>query len=246
MHLFEHEPDLGEAAYAVYEGPKPENSKIQHYGDPKNLGDEVPRGTLQVLGGGAFPADIKGSGRLELANWIASKDNPLTARVIVNRIWQGHFGRGLVATANDFGSRGEAPSDQALLDYLATAFTTDGWSIKTLQKEIMMSHTYQLSTADSPANEEVDPDNRYLWRHSRSRLDAEEIRDSLLFDARLLDRSPAGEFNFPPESKWNFEDQNTFNPDPKQYESDRRTVYTLVLRSVRGTYFTIFDGPTPT
>jgi hypothetical protein len=243
MHLYEHAPDLGESAYAVFEDPKPENAKIQHYGDPKNLGDEVPRGTLQVLGGGAFPSDIKGSGRMELANWLASKDNPLTARVIVNRVWQGHFGRGLVATANDFGTRGEAPSDQALLDYLATSFTANGWSIKKLQKEIMMSHAYQLSTSGSRANEEIDPDNRYFWRHSRTRLDAEEIRDSLLFDAGLLDRSPAPEFKFPPESQWNYEEQNSFEPDPKQYESDRRTVYTLVLRSIRGTYFTIFDGP---
>jgi hypothetical protein len=90
------------------------------HGDPTNLGDEVPRGTLQVLGGGPLPADTKGSGRLQLANWIASKDNPLTARVIVNRLWQGHFGRGIVPTPNNFGTRGVPPSDQALLDYLAT------------------------------------------------------------------------------------------------------------------------------
>jgi len=242
MHLFEHFPDLGESAYAVKEGT-PADVKIQHYGDPKNLGDEVRRGTLQVLGGGPFPADLKGSGRLELANWIASKDNPLTARVIVNRIWQGQFGRGLVATANDFGSRGEAPSNQALLDYLATSFVANGWSIKTLQKEILMSHAYQLSSADLAANEEIDPDNAYIWRHSRTRMDAEEIRDSLLADSQLLDRSPAGEFKFPPQSQWNWEEQFGFEPDPKQYENDRRTVYTMVQRSVRSTYFTLFDGP---
>jgi len=242
MHLYEHAPDLGESAYAVKEG-KGEDVKIQHYGDPKNLGDEVRRGTLQVLGGGPFPEGLKGSGRMELANWIASKDNPLTARVIVNRIWQGHFGRGIVATPNDFGSRGEAPSNQALLDYLATSFASNGWSIKALQKEIIMSHTYQLASSDLAENDEADPDNVYLWRHSRQRMDAEEIRDSLLFDSQLLDRSPAGEFKFPPQSQWNWEEQNGFEPDPKTYDNDRRTVYSMVQRSIRSTYFTLFDGP---
>jgi mono/diheme cytochrome c family protein len=242
MHLYEHAPDLGESAYAIQEG-KGADVKIQHYGDPKNLGDEVHRGTLQALGGGPLPADTKGSGRLELANWIASKDNPLTARVMVNRIWQGHFSKGLVATPNDFGSRGEAPSNQALLDYLSTTFMANGWSVKALQKEILMSHTYQLASSDLAANDTVDPDNTYLWRHSRTRMDAEEIRDSMLADSQLLDRTPGGEFKFPPQAQWNWEEQNTFEADPKTYESDHRTVYTMVQRSVRGTYFTLFDGP---
>ncbi len=242
MHLFEHVPDLGESAYAVTEG-KPEDVKIQHYGDPRNLGDEVRRGTLQVLGGGPLPPDAKGSGRLELANWIASNDNPLTARVMVNRIWQGHFGRGIVATSNDFGSRGVAPSNQALLDYLATKFTEGGWSIKAIQKEILLSHAYQLASTDSPANEEIDPDNAFIWRHSRSRLDAEEIRDSLLADAGLLDLEPGGAHPFPPMYTWNWEDQNHFSPDMAKYENDKRTVYMMIQRSVRLTYFTLFDGP---
>src|SRR5205807_3138131 len=133
----------------------------------------------------------KGSGRIELANWIADKDNPLTSRVIVNRIWQGHFGRGIVATANDFGMRGAAPSNQPLLDYLAFRLVDNGWSIKALHKDILLSHAYRLSSQDSAANQEADPDNTLIWRHSRVRLDAEEIRDSLLADSQLLDRSPA-------------------------------------------------------
>jgi hypothetical protein len=235
-------PDLGESAYAVTEGT-PHDEKIQHYGDPKDLGEEVPRGFLQVLGGGSLPADVKGSGRLALANWIASQDNPLTARVIVNRIWQGHFGRGIVATANDFGSRGVAPSNQDLLDYLATTFMEKGWSIKSLHKEILLSHAYQLSSADSAANEDIDPDNTYIWRHSRMRLDAEEIRDSLLVDSGLLDRTPAVPHPFPPQSTWNWEDQNHFAPNPADYETDRRTVYMMVQRDVKPQYFTLFDGP---
>jgi len=242
MHLFEHMPDIGESAYAVSEGT-PEDAKIQHYGDPKNLGDQVRRGFLQVLGGSALPADTKGSGRLELANWIASKDNPLTSRVMVNRIWQGHFGRGIVATPNDFGSRGMAPSNQALLDYLAWKLIDGDWSIKAIQREILLSHAYQLSAADSPANEEIDPDNAFVWRHSRTRLDAEEIRDSLLADAQLLDRTPGGMHPFPPQAEWNWEDQNHFSPDMSKYESDRRSVYMMIQRTVRLTYFTLFDGP---
>ena len=242
MHLFQHMPDLGESAYAVTEGT-PEDAKIQHYGDPKNLGDQVRRGFLQVLGGSALPADAKGSGRLELANWIASKDNPLTSRVMVNRIWQGHFGRGIVATPNDFGSRGMAPSNQALLDYLAWKLIDSGWSIKAIHREILLSHAYRLSAADSSANQEVDPENALVWRHSRTRLDAEGIRDSLLADAQLLDRTPGGLHPFPPQAEWNWEDQNHFSPDMSQYETDRRSVYMMIQRSVRLTYFTLFDGP---
>ena len=100
-----------------------------------------------------------------------------------------------------------------------------------------------MSSADSPANEDIDPDNAYIWRHSRSRLDAEEIRDSLLFDSQLLDRSPAGAHPFPPQAEWNWEDQNHFAPDLKTYDTDRRTVYMMVQRTVRRPYFTLFDGP---
>ena len=242
MHLFEHAPDLGESAYAVTEDV-PQESRVHRYGDPRDLGDEAPRGFLQALGGGKLPSGSKGSGRLELAEWIAGKDNPLTARVIVNRIWQGHFGRGLVATLNDFGMRGAAPSNPALLDYLAGRLVDSGWSIKALHKEILLSHAYRLSSADSAANQATDPDNTLIWRHSRVRLDAEEIRDSLLADSQLLDRSPAVPHPFPPERIWNYEQQNIFTPNPADYETDRRTVYMMIQRTVRSPYFTLFDGP---
>ncbi len=242
MHLFEHKPDLGESAYAVTEGT-PSEARVHRYGDAKDLGDEAPRGFLQVLGGGPLPAGAKGSGRLELADWIACKDNPLTARVIVNRIWQGHFGRGIVSTPNDFGMRGTAPSNQALLDFLAARLVENGWSIKALHREILLSHAYRLSSADSKANEEIDPDNALIWRHSRVRLDAEEIRDSLLADSRLLDRSATKEHPFPPEHQWNYEQQNMFSPNFADYENDKRTVYGMIQRTVRSQYFTLFDGP---
>jgi hypothetical protein len=242
MHLFEHMPDFGESAYAVREGT-PQEARIHRYGDPKDLGDEAPRGFLQVLGGGSLSPETKGSGRLQLAEWIASKDNPLTARVMVNRIWQGHFGRGIVATSNDFGTRGVAPGNQALLDYLAATFIENGWSTRKLTREILLSHAYRLSSAGDRANEEVDPDNTLIWRHSRVRLDAEEIRDTLLADSGLLDRSSAPPHPFPPQSKWNYEQQNMFTPNPADYETDRRTVYMMIQRTVRLPYFNLFDGP---
>ena len=241
MNLWARAPALPESAYAVTEGT-PLQAQIQVHGDPTNLGDEVPRGFLQVLGGSALPAETKGSGRLELANWIASSSNPLTARVLVNRLWLGHFGRGIVATPNNFGTRGVPPSDQALLDFLATELVAKNWSIKALQREILLSHAYRLSTASTPANDDLDPDNLYLWRHNRVRLDAEEIRDSLLADSRLLDRTPAGPHPFPPQSEWNWEEQNPFVPNLPRYENDHRTVYTLVQRSVKHPYMTLFDG----
>ena len=119
---------------------------------------------------------------MELARWLADPGHPLTSRVMVNRIWRWHFGQGLVLTPDNFGALGDRPVHPKLLDWLARRFSDSGWSIKTLQKEILLSHAYMLSSADSAANEEIDPDNAYIWRHSRSRLDAEEIRDSLPFD----------------------------------------------------------------
>ena len=241
MDLYARAPKFPESAYAVTDGT-PLQAQIMIHGDPENLGPEVPRGTPQVLGGGAFPASAQGSGRLELAEWIASKDNPVTARVIVNRLWQGHFGRGIVSTPNDFGTRGVPPSDQPLLDYLATELVAKGWSLKAMQREIVLSHVYRLSTADDAENDATDPDNIYLWRHDRTRLDAEEVRDSLLADSQMLDRSPAGPHPFPPQSKWNWEEQNPFAPKVKDYEDNRRTVYMMVQRTVKNQYMTLFDG----
>jgi hypothetical protein len=242
MHLYEHFPKLGESAYAVMEG-EPQNVKIQHYGDPKDLGPEVPRGFLQVLGGGPLPEGTKGSGRVELAEWLVSRNNPLTARVMVNRIWQSHFGVGLVPTANDFGTRGTPPVNQELLDYLATKFIESGWSVKAMHREILLSHAYRLSAADSGANAAIDPENSFVWRHSRVRMDAEQIRDSLLATSGLLDPTPGGEHAFPPFHEWNWEDQNQFAPVMTDYENNKRSVYMMVPRSTRLQYFNLFDGP---
>jgi len=116
------------------------------------------------------------------------------------------------------------------------------WSIKAMQREMVLSHAYRLSTDNLAANDEIDPDNLYIWRHSRVRLDAEEIRDSMLADAQLLDRSPAKPHPFPPQSEWNWEEQNPFAPKIEKYDNDQRTVYMMVQRSVKHPYFTLFDG----
>jgi mono/diheme cytochrome c family protein len=203
---------------------------------------QVRRGFLQALGGGPLPQSIQDSGRLELANWIASPANPLTARVMVNRIWQGLFGRGIVATPNDYGKRGIAPSNPQLLDYLALEFIRNGWSIKAMQRTILLSRTYRLSSTNSVADAQVDPEDIYLWKHSRKRLDAEEIRDSLLATSGTLDSSPGGEHPFPALAEWNWSQHRPFNA---VYETNKRTVYVMVQRSKRHPYLGIFDGPDP-
>jgi len=244
MNLYAHAPAFPENAYAVTEAPV-HLAQIQRHGDPAQLGDEVPRGFIQALGNSTMDPNEHGSGRLELANWIASPNNPLTARVMVNRIWQGEFGHGIVATPNNFGNRGVRPTDQVLLDYLATEFIAKGWSVKAMQREIVLSHTYQLSTKDNAADEAIDPDNSYMWRHSQMRLDAEEIRDSLLADSGQLDLTPAGPHPFPTQDKWNYEEQAPFAPNFTDYEDNHRSVYMMVQRTVRHPYMTLFDGANP-
>lgn len=161
-------------------------------GEINQPADVVPRGFVSVLSD--KPLSIrKGSGRLELAELIASRGNPLTARVMVNRVWAKLFGRGLVATTDDFGKMGARPSHPELLDYLAGWFMEHGWSVKKLIREIMLSRTYQMSTKFDPACDEVDPDNHFLWRMSRRRLDAEAVRDAMLaVSGQLIEEPPVG------------------------------------------------------
>ena len=170
----------------------------------------------------------KGSGRLELAEAIADARNPLTARVMVNRIWQRHFGAGIVRTPSDFGRMGDRPSNPELLDYLATRFIESGWSIKALHREIMLSATYQLSADQSEKNMRIDPENRMLWRANIQRLDAEALRDSLLFVSGELDLKAGG----PPER---LNDEN----------NKRRTVYGFVSRNKLDGMLALFDFPNP-
>jgi hypothetical protein len=231
-------------AYAVSEGP-PGDARILVRGEPKDLGPTAPRGFLTVLGGRKLPPDEKGSGRLELAEWITDPKNPLTARVMVNRVWQWHFGRGFVATPDDFGVRGEAPSDPELLDYLASRFIETGWSVKKLHRMIMLSRTYQAASGDNPADALKDSKNAYLWRFNPRRLDAEEIRDSLLALAGNLDPAPGGEQPFPPEMSWRYSQHVPFLGADEQFATNKRSVYLMQQRIRRQPFLELFDGPDP-
>jgi hypothetical protein len=228
-----------EHAYAVAEG-KPGNSKIQMKGDPKRLGVEVPRRIPIVFGGEPVPQEEQGSGRRQLADWLASADNPLTARVMVNRIWQGHFGKGLVPTPNDFGKQGRPPTHPELLDYLAKRFVESGWSIKAMHRLVLLSRTYQLSSADSAEALAVDPGNDLIWRHNRRRLDAESLRDTLLVLGDNLDSGMPSGHPFPPQSQWDFTQHKQFRA---VYETNHRSVYLMTQRIQRHPFLAIFDGP---
>ena len=230
-----------EAAYAVAEGA-PHDAPVLLRGDPAKQGEVVPRHFLQILGGQSLPRDDKSSGRLELAQWIADPKNPLSARVMVNRIWQNHFGRGIVATASDFGRRGKAPTHPELLDYLATRFVESGWSIKAMHRLIMLSRVYQLESDGPPENARIDPGNDLYWRFNRQRLDAESIRDAMLKVSGDLDPTVGTAHPFPPPAVWNWTQHNPF---AAVYDTNRRSVYLMVQRSQRHPYLSVFDGADP-
>src|SRR2546425_1239469 len=179
-------------AHAIKDSAAPKNLRVQKGGQPENLGEEAPRAFLSVLCDGEPAPFHEGSGRRELAEAIANPKNPLTARVMVNRIWQGHFGQGIVRTSSNFGRMGERPSHPELLDYLASRFIANGWSMKAMHREIMLSSTYLLSADYSEASFKSDPDNRLLWRANRRRLDVESLRDSLLLVSGELDGDAGG------------------------------------------------------
>jgi mono/diheme cytochrome c family protein len=207
---------------------KPENLKLAVRGNPHTLGEEVPRGFPAILAGtdGEPKPFTHGSGRLELADAIVN--HPLTPRVMVNRIWMEHFGRGIVATPSNFGVMGDRPSHPELLDYLASRLMENNWSIKSIHREIMLSAAYQERYGVADANESADPDNRLLWRANLRRLDVEELRDSLLFVSGILDERLGG----PP--------QNLGSPDDK-----KRTLYGLIARGGPNRLLLLFDYPDP-
>jgi hypothetical protein len=177
-------------AMAVEDIPKPRNSHVFIRGDRNKQGPEVPHRFLTQLG--ATKPFTEGSGRLELAQAIASRDNPLTARVIANRVWLEHFGRGLVVTPSDFGLRGEPPSHPELLDWLARYLMDNGWSLKKLHRVILLSAAYQQRSDDNPKYRDIDPTNILVWKMNRRRLDVEAMRDSILAAAGTLDTRLGG------------------------------------------------------
>jgi hypothetical protein len=182
---------LAPRAMALEDSPKPQTAHVFLRGNPNNLGVETPPRFLTAFSEKPEPF-THGSGRLDLANAIVDPNNPVTARVIVNRVWTWHFGRGLVNTPSDFGTRGDLPSHPELLDYLATRFMDEGWSIKKLQKWIMLSNAYRQASLDRPDARQIDPENKLVWRMNRQRLDFESLRDSTLYVAGQLDLKEGG------------------------------------------------------
>jgi cytochrome c553/mono/diheme cytochrome c family protein len=171
----------GEPAMGVRESSKLMDCNINIRGEVNDLGDQVDRGFVRVLlYPGAPTINKTQSGRLQLANWLTNESNPLTARVMANRVWYHLFGRGLVETIDNFGAMGEMPTHPDLLDYLAVRFMQGKWSTKQLIREIVLSRTYQMASDHSPVNYNVDPENKFVWRMSRKRLEAEAIRDAVL------------------------------------------------------------------
>jgi hypothetical protein len=200
--------------------------KVYVRGNPATQGPLAPRRFLRILAGDNPTPFSKGSGRLELAKAIANSDNPLTARVIVNRVWMHHFGRGIVATPSNFGALGEKPTHPELLDYLADELVRRGWSLKALHRLIVTSATYRMASSPHEGNQKTDPDNRLLWRMNRRRLQAEELRDAVLSVAGRLDFAMGGE---------------SAGLDDKR--NHRRTVYGTVTRQKSPDILRLFDFP---
>ncbi|MCA9267792.1 MAG: DUF1553 domain-containing protein, partial [Planctomycetales bacterium] len=240
-------------AMGVREKKKPADCKIHIGGEVGKLGPAVPRGTLSAYAtvstgdeqpqpmAAALEIPADQSGRLQLAAWLTRPEHPQTARVIVNRVWQHMFGAGIVATADDFGVYGARPSHPGLLDHLAQRLVREGWSLKRLIRTIALCRAYQLDSRCDAALWDADPDNRLLGRHTRRRLDAEELRDSMLAASGQLDLSP-GEgsdvakvealVNWPPGESTNL-----------HRKSNRRSVYLCMLRHAPPPELAEFDLP---
>lgn len=216
-------------AMVIYDNENPTQPVIFERGAPERRGAEVTRHFPRIVAGSDSPAFQQGSGRLELAQQLVSTDNPLTARVFVNRVWMLHFDQGLVESAGDFGIRTPAPVHQDVLDHLAYRFMHEGWSIKNLHRQIMLSATYRQSSAVREDAAAIDPDNQLIWRMNRRRLDFESMRDSLLFVSGTLDTNLGGK--------------------PVDLESDpfprRRSIYALIDRNNFSPLLRTFDFPNP-
>ncbi len=216
---------------------------IHPRGNHLKIGKTIPRHLPAVLAKEHAPSfSAKSSGRLELARWLVQPDHPLTSRVMVNRVWRWHFGDGIVRSTDNFGALGEAPSDPALLDWLATRFVEQGWSVKAMHRLIMLSSTYQMSAAADLKTREADPENRLHGRASVRRLEAEAVRDALLAVAGVLDRSQGGSMLHVKNRDYFFDHTSK---DTTNYDSRRRSLYLPVVRNNVYDVFQLFDYPDP-
>ncbi|HEY2838662.1 MAG TPA: PSD1 and planctomycete cytochrome C domain-containing protein [Pirellulales bacterium] len=226
------------------EASKIGDTEIRVRGESEQLGPVAPRGFLSVIHWQDQPQISDGhSGRLELAHWLTDAKNPLTPRVMVNRVWRHLFGQGMVKSVDNFGVKGDLPSHPELLDHLSAQFVRDGWSVKRLVRSIVLSRAYQLSAEATPENLAADPGNRLLWRHSPRRLDAEEIRDATLAAAGKLDRTrPEGS----PAQELKVVELRNNGPEARRLEtaiaaSARRSVYLPLLRGITPRALEVFD-----
>jgi hypothetical protein len=256
------QPGKGDRIFYDFEGTfvpvagkpyEPPQARILPSADYHDQGDVVEPGFLGVLSDGKPPTELPPSNghvttgrRRALAEWLLSPDHPLTARVMVNRIWQNHFGRGIVATASNFGKLGQLPTHPELLDWLATEFVRKGWSIKSMHRLMMNSESYQMSSSFfEEANAKKDPRNDFLWRYRSRRLEAEIIRDTILAAAGNLNLEMGGKPFFPPIPK---EVQESY-PNGKWTANEegpavwRRSIYTYFKRGLRYPMFDVFDLP---
>lgn len=221
------------------------DARVLVRGEIRNQGQRVRRGFPQVLDGvKAYPIGNRSSGRMQLASWLTQPDNPLTARVMANRIWHHLFGAGLVRTMDNFGATGERPTHPALLDHLAVRFVESGWSVKSMIREMVLSRAYQLSSDTAEANAATDPDNRLLWRMNHKRLGAESLRDAMLATSGRLDRQPAegsvvarlGDVNVGRAQR---------QLGQMRRDTNQRSVYLPILRNALPEMMRLFDAAEP-
>ena len=243
LDLYESDGTPKPLAMGVREARFPSDSRLYVRGELDQAGDRVSRGFPQVLTT-KQPTIGRESGRRELADWIASKDNPLTARVMANRVWLHLMGRGLAPIPDNFGASGLPPSNPALLDYLAVSFADDGWSVKKLIRTIVLSRAYRLSSQFDEKDFEADPDDVLVWRMPKRRLEAEALRDTMLALSGRLDPTPPKGSPIEQGGEGNIAFRLRFMGDPSMTDM-HRTVYLPIVRDQVPDVLTLFDFPDP-
>jgi hypothetical protein len=229
---------------AVSEAGTIANTKLRIRGEPDELGREIPRGFLTIASLEQNPElSTRSSGRVQLADWITRPSNPLTARVAVNRVWQHLFGRGIVTTVNNFGANGTRPTHPLLLDHLATQFVNDGWSVKKLVRRIMLSRVYRLSCDEDADALAADPGNELYWRMNQRRLEAEAIRDAMLFASGQLDLKAVQ--GSPVEKLGEGIIGRNIKTTQFSEDSPSRSVYLPIVRGAVPEMLGLFDFPEP-
>ena len=240
-----HPPSIPARAMIPGDRDQPMDEAIRLAGQFDRPGDQIPRGFLQVIGNGGYSIPTGGSGRLELAAWLTDVEHGagrLAARVLANRIWRHLMGRGIVRTVDNFGRTGESPTHPDLLDYLAHRLIESNWSIKQLIREIVLTRTFALSSRDDDSNHDIDPENLWMWRANRRRLDPESLRDAMLMAAAKLDVRPMDS------SVWYLGDQATAvgaNKNRRRTDFPNRSVYLPVIRNDLPEVFDVFDFADP-